>query len=199
MEKGLIKVNVFVDAAYLSHINKFYGGDKYLKYKIEYFITNLCKEKNLWCNKIYYYTAPPYQGQNPTEEEKKRKKGYDLFIQKLRKINLPIEIREGKLLKLNSGEFIQKGVDTWLTTDLLLTSQRKETSNIILISADTDFIPILNIIRKNYGISITLAYFADNRKESGLFISSELLNSCDDKILIRKNHFLKIDKTESNL
>src|SRR3989339_555178 len=81
---------VFIDAGYLSFISKFFGEGKPLKYKIEVFANNLAKAKGLKCEKIYFYTAPPYQSSKPTPEENKRKASYDKFILKLKedKINV---------------------------------------------------------------------------------------------------------------
>lgn len=73
---------------------------------------------------------------------------------------------------------------------LIKSSQRKEVKQLILITADTDFVPVLEVIRKEYGMKVILAYFTDRQRKSGLSMSNALLKNCDDKILIRKEHFL---------
>ncbi len=88
---------VFVDAGYLSYISKYFGKGKPLKYKIEKFSVNLAKQKNLACEKIYFYIAPPFQSPNPTKEENKRKANYDKFIAKLKNANPEIKLPTAEL------------------------------------------------------------------------------------------------------
>ena len=104
-----------------------------------------------------------------------------------------VYVREGRVVRDRSGEIHQKGVDTLLTLDLLRTAQRKEVKQIILITADTDFVPVLDVITKEYGMKVILAYFTDRKRKSGLSMSNALLECCNEKILIRKEHLLDID------
>lgn len=180
---------VFIDAGYLSFISKFFGNGKHIKFKIEKFSENLAKSKALTCKKIYYYTAPPYQSPKPTEEENKRKANYDKFIEKL-KTTIPLVIlREGRCQRDERGIYHQKSVDTILTMDLLKSAQNKEVKNFILLTSDTDFVPVITEIQKDYGIKLILAYFTDKRRKSAFSLSNHLWNSCKEKILIKKEHF----------
>ena len=185
---------VFIDAGYLSFISKFFGNGKHLKFKIEQFSDNLTKSKSLSCKKIYYYTAPPYQSPKPTEKENQRKANYDKFIEKIKIANPPIIIREGRCQRDEKGIYHQKSVDTILTMDLLKSAQNKEAKNFILLTSDTDFVPIIAEIQKEHGIRLILAYFTDKRRKSAFSLSNHLWNSCKDKILIKKEHFLSNNK-----
>ena len=118
-------------------------------YKIEKFAQNLANERNLQCKEIYFYTAPPYQSSNPNEEENRRKANYDKFIQKLKEVKPSIIVREGRCQK-TKDDFQQKGVDTLLTMDLLKIAERRLTSSIILLTSDTDFVPIIRDLQNNY-------------------------------------------------
>ena len=82
---SLNKTLVFIDASYLSKISKYFGKGKYLKLDLIKFAHYLAIKQGLWCEHIYYYTAPPFQGNNPTADEIKRKAGYDSYIAKLKK------------------------------------------------------------------------------------------------------------------
>lgn len=186
MEKGAI---FLIDGGYLSFISKFLGGGKPLKYHIDTFAKNISKSKGLICKQIYYYTAPPYQSQNPTEIENQRKSKYDLFISKLKLANPPIIVREGRCQKDNCGGFHQKGVDTLLTMDLLKLAQQKNTDTLILLTSDTDFVPVIKDIQEEHKINVVLAYFTDKRRKSAFSLSNHLWNVCKEKILIRKDHF----------
>ena len=180
---------IFIDAGYLSYISKFFGSGKPMKYKIEKFCSNLAKQRDLICKRIYFYIAPPFQNPTPTEEENKRKANYDKFIMKLEKIDPKIVIREGRCQKIN-GAFQQKGVDTLMTMDLLKVSQKKEVNKIIILTSDTDFVPIIKDIREDYNMKVILAYFTDKKRKSPFSLSNHLWKICDEYILIKQNHFL---------
>lgn len=176
---------VFIDAGYLSFISKFFGDGKPLKYKMEVFAKNLAKSKNLECKKIYFYTAPPYQDSTPTKEENIRKANYDKFVSKLKEVG--IFVREGRCQKIDNT-FQQKGVDTLLTIDLSRIPKKEGISNVIVLTSDTDFVPIINDLSED-GINVILAYFTDRKRKSGLSLSNHLWKACKDKIKIRKEFF----------
>lgn len=84
--KTIEKTAVFLDAGYLDKISKYFGDGKPIRIDLNQFAITLAKEKNLWCNEVYYYTAPPYQSPYPSEEEKLKRKNHDFFINKLNNI-----------------------------------------------------------------------------------------------------------------
>lgn len=176
-----------IDGGYLSFISKFLGKGKHLQFKLEKFAMNLSKKIGLKCNEIYFYTAPPYQSPKPTIEENKRKANYDKFMDILKKVENPkVIIREGRCQKIKN-EFSQKGVDTLITMDLLKASQNDSIKNIILLSADTDFVPIVKDI--NNKKNLVLAYFTDKRRKSAFTLSNHLWNVFKKKILIKLEDF----------
>ncbi|MCH7567979.1 MAG: NYN domain-containing protein [Nanoarchaeota archaeon] len=176
---------VFIDGGYLSFISKFFGKGKPLRYKMEVFASNLAKARGAECKKIYFYTAPPYQSSNPTPEENKRKANYDKFVSKLKEAK--IIVREGRCQKIDNT-YQQKGVDTLLTIDLSRIPRIEGISDVIVLTSDTDFVPIINDLSED-GINVILAYFTDKKRKSGLSLSNHLWNSCKDKIKIRKEYF----------
>ena len=187
----LFKMNktiVLIDSAYLSFISRYFGKGKPLKYKIEKFVINLCNELNLLCEEIYYYTAPPYKSSIPTESEKQRQRNYDKFISKLKLVKPMIIIREGRCQKIDNI-FQQKGVDTLLTMDLLKLSSQRKTNSIIILTSDTDFVPIIKDIRNEHNIEVILAYFTDKRRKSAFSLSNHLWKACSKRILIKKEYF----------
>ncbi len=152
---------------------------------MEVFAKNLAKAKSLECKKIYFYTAPPYQSPKPTKEENKRKANYDKFISKLKEVE--IKIREGRCQKIDST-YQQKGVDTLLTIDLSRIPKKEGISDVIVVTSDTDFVPIINDLSED-GINVILAYFTDKKRKSGLSLSNHLWKACKDKIKIKKELF----------
>ena len=178
---------VFIDAGYLSFISKFFGNGKPLKYKMEVFAKNLAKSKNLECKKIYFYTAPPYQDSKPTKEENRRKASYDKFVAKLKGVG--VIVREGRCQKIDNT-YQQKGVDTLLTIDLSRIPKKEEISDVIVLTSDTDFVPIINDLSEDE-INVILAYFTDRKRKSGLSLSNHLLKACKNKIKIKKEYFFE--------
>lgn len=182
------KTVLFIDAGYLSHISKHFGNGKHLKYKIEDFSHKICNSFDLNCKEIFFYIAPPFQSPKPTAEENRRKANYDRFIERLKTSQTKIHVREGRLQKIN-GNYSQKGVDTLITMDLLRISVSKEVEEVVLISSDTDFVPILKEIREKEKIKVNLAYFTDRKRKSAFSLSNHLWKVVDKRILIKKEHF----------
>jgi len=189
MKKDSRDTIVIIDSEYLYKIAKHYGHGNKLKCHINTFAIRLCKERGLWCNEIYYYTAPPYQSPIPTSEENLRKKGYDNFLKILKSLIPSVTIREGRCQKDENGKFHQKGVDTHLIMDLQTMAQRREVPQVIVVACDTDFVPVFNKVRTEYGLKIILAYFFDGVRKGNFSMSNHMFTACDDKIFIKKEYF----------
>ena len=172
------KTIVFIDNGYLKLILKEFNN---LKIDLNKLSKNLSKKINLWCDSIYIYDAPPYQNPN-SKKDRLRKKNYDKFISKLKENK--IIVREGRCQKIGN-EFHQKGVDTLLTMDLLLIPEEKNIKNIILITCDTDFVPVLNKLREK-GYIINLFHYNDYKRKSKFSMSNYLETACNKKIQIKK-------------
>jgi len=190
------KTIVFIDAGYLDQISKYFGGGLPLKYDINQLAITIAKESNLWCEEVFYYTAQPYQDPQPSEDQKLRRKRHDNFINKLEKIP-GFTVRQGRCQKTDNG-YRQKGVDTLLTMDLTFRCSKKDIKTIILIACDTDFVPILNHIRKEFKTYVILAYFFDYKRGSKFSMSNHILTACDLKILVNHEHFKKSTKNDTN-
>ncbi len=182
------KALIFMDGGYLSKISKYFGKGKHLRFDLILFGKQLADRNGLSCEHIFYYTAPPFQGSPPTELEIKLKAGYDSFVSKIKQ-NERITIREGRLQKIGE-KFTQKGVDTLLTMDLCREPLIRKTKSIILVAADTDFVPVLNQIRAEMGIRVILFYFTDHIRKSQFSMSNHLLTACDKKVLITEMDFI---------
>ncbi|MDD4049405.1 MAG: NYN domain-containing protein [Candidatus ainarchaeum sp.] len=167
---------IFIDNAYLKKVYSFYNKSNF-NFDIKKFSMNLAKENKLFCKKIYLYDAPPFEN-NSLKMEK-----YNSFKKYLKKRN--IFIREGKLQKI-SDRYTQKGVDSLLTMDLLINSFEKNAFNFIIITADTDFVPVIAEV-KNKAIKVIL-YCLIN-KSRHFFLSNHLLSICDEVKIIKETHF----------
>ena len=151
----------------------------------------LAKKQDLIFNHLFFYNAPPFQSPKPNEGDKKRKEEYDSFTQKLNK-HKEVTIREGRLQRLKvDGKYLfkQKGVDTLLTMDLMdMPLQNPKIKTVILIASDSDFVPIINRLKK-LGIDIILyTYFERNRK-SNFSTSNKLLHAVTRYVKLNKQNF----------
>lgn len=185
---------VFVDEGFLARLNKYFGNGKYIKFDKISFIKNIAKKKDLFVKHIFYATAPPFQGTPPSEDEKKRKEGYDKFKNKFSN-RKDFTFLEGRVQRTKNKEGVfqyrQKGVDTVLT--MALSSFRADypaIKRIILIACDTDFCPILEML-KSKGIEIILASYYERKRNTEFSRSHHLIDCCSEYIQLTKEDFLK--------
>jgi hypothetical protein len=58
-----------------------------------------------------------------------------------------------------------------------------------LIACDTDFVPVLNRIRKEHNVEVILYYFTDKIRRSRFSMSNHILTACDKTVLLKREHF----------
>ncbi len=181
---------VFIDANFLSKLSKHFGSGKYLIYDLINFSENLSKKQKLICKKIFYYTSPPFQSSVPTFDEGKRKDGYDKFLNKLRKRG--VIVREGRCQRLKfEKDFVykQKAVDILLAMDLMkILLDYPEIKRIILISTDSDFVPVIKNLQAN-GIKTILYTYYEKMRDTPFSRSNYLIKSVHKYVLLTKEDF----------
>ncbi|PIN71024.1 hypothetical protein COT60_00405 [Candidatus Pacearchaeota archaeon CG09_land_8_20_14_0_10_30_9] len=170
---------VFIDAGFLSKLSRYFGKGKYLVYDIIKFSEIISRKQNLKCDKIFYYTSPPYQSNNPSTEEKSRKDKYDKFMKKLSEKGNFI-LREGRCQKIvelgGKPKFTQKGVDTLMTIDLMSVPIKfPNIKKIILLACDSDFVPAIKELRE-FGLKIILYTYFTKRRDTNFSRSTHLMN-----------------------
>ena len=183
--------HVFIDSKYLQIIGSEFKLKKLFKknYDINQFAITISKHKSYWCESVHYFTAPPFQATPPTDDQKSRRTNYDRFINKLKRIP-NFFIWEGRCQKVD-GKFHQKGVDTLLTMKLIEVASDNRGKTIILVACDTDFVPVLNSIRKKYGVKVILYFYNDYVRSSKFSMSNEIITACDEAVLITPDLFEK--------
>lgn len=183
---------VLLDAGFLSKLSKHFGKGNYLKYDIIAFAKNLAKKQNLFCKHVFYYTAPPFQSDKPTNEEAERYRKYTKFIKKISKDTL-ITIREGRCQRLKiDGNFIfkQKAVDSLAIIDLMSVSiEHPEIRKIILVASDSDFVPVVERLKKVNIRTILYTYYEEKNRRSIFSTSNELIKSVYKYVLLTKENF----------
>lgn len=198
---------VLIDSAFLSKISKYLSKGKHLVYDIIKLAENLSIRLNLNCKKIFYATAPPFQGTPPTKNELNRKIRYDKFISKLKK-NPLIKIEEGRVQKIKKSDgkivYSQKGVDTILIMRLSFAPiDFPNVKKIILVSSDTDFCPVIEEL-KSKGIDVILYSYHEKIRGTKFSISNHLISCCSMYLKLTKKDFddsplkkLKRDETKN--
>ncbi len=181
---------VFVDNGYLRLVAKRFGLSS--RYGLHKLADVLCTKAGLKCAKIFFYTAPPFQGSKPSDDEKHRKANYDRFVDRL-KSDPTITIREGRCQKIGN-EYFQKGVDTLMTMDLVgAKGHYPDVHSVVVITSDTDFVPVLRAIRED-GIKVVLCYYNDYIRHSRFSMSNHLLTVCDRSILLSPEQFKEAER-----
>ncbi|MEA3248676.1 MAG: NYN domain-containing protein [Nanoarchaeota archaeon] len=182
---------VFIDAGFVSKLKKYFGKEDYLRTDLIKLSNNLTKRHNLICNKIFYYTAPPFQSGSPTKEESQRYRNYMCFKDKLSRYS-DIIIREGRCQRLKIDgifKYRQKAVDILLTMDLTsVPINYPNIKQIILMTTDSDFVPIMKNL-KQQGIKTILYTYYDRKRNTNFSRSNELIKSVSRYIQLTKQDF----------
>jgi len=166
------KAVVLIDGGYLSKVleNVFNRPP----FSFEKFSDNLCSSAGCQRVRTYYYNCSPYQSNPPTSEERKRTSDFDRFITYLKKLPR-FEIRLGRLQKIGTA-FKQKGVDVFLSVDLVKLSCKGNIDKAILVTGDSDFVPAVSVAKEE-GI-VTILYYS---KTPPMYVHNELLQACDER------------------
>jgi uncharacterized LabA/DUF88 family protein len=180
---------VFIDEAFLSKLSKHFGGGKCLKFNKIDFAKGLSEKERLICKKIFYYLAPPFQSPIPSKEEEVRKEGHDRFTKNLREAG--VIVREGRCQRLKIDDnfvYNQKAVDVLLAMDLTsIPLKYPEAKKIILISSDSDFVPVIKYLEEQ-GIKTILYTYYERKRDSPFSRSNELIKSVFKYVLLTKEY-----------
>jgi len=191
---------VLIDAGFLSKLCKYFGKGGYIKYNLIDFSKNLSKKQTLICEHIYYYTSPPFQSDKITKEESERYRKYENFKNNLSSDKI-ISIREGRCQRLKiDGKFVygQKGVDALAIIDLMsIPLEHKEVKKIILIANDSDFVPVVEKLKK-LNIEVILYTHYSKKRGSSFSRSNELLKSVSKYVQLSKEDFLNSPLLKDN-
>jgi len=127
------------------------------------------------------------EGKLPTKEEELKKEGYDHLIKKLK--DKKIIIREGRCQRVKVDgkfEYNQKAVDVYLAMDLTnVITKYPNAKRIILISSDSDFVPVIKNLEEN-GIKTILYTYYEKNRDSNFSRSNHLIKSVYKYKLIQK-------------
>jgi len=169
---------VLIDNGYISAILR----DEYSSTRIDYL-----KLSELICTgyhrlRTYVYDCMPYKSDPPTQIQQALFSGKQRFFDALRKLPA-FELRFGKQ-RPRGHSFVQKGVDVWLSVDMVRLSAKGQVQKIFLIAGDADYVPAVQTA-KNEGVSVKLIHSGNfsvlpNGKQLPKF-SNELWQICDER------------------
>lgn len=186
------KIIVFIDNAYLMRVKKYFFNEG-LKYSVRNFVEELAKKSKYIVDKVYLYDAPPFQSKQSSIKEDKKKKLYDKFISRFKKEG--IIVREGRTQRLKiNGVFVykQKGVDMFLGIDLVSAPfESEDIKGIVLISGDSDFVPVIKKLKEK-GIKTILWTYFDKKRDSPFSRCNELIKVVDICVKLIKEDFEKV-------
>jgi uncharacterized LabA/DUF88 family protein len=170
------KAAVFIDGGYLSKVLKNVFGEPAIDFlKLSDLMCGNCERF-----RTYYYNCMPYQSNPPTSDEQKRYAEMQKFLYNLSRLPR-FEIRLGRLQKIDSGIFRQKGIDVLLSIDMVQIAWTNKIEKAVLLSGDSDFAPAIKRT-KEAGVLTTLYY----SRGPGVYTHDELWTACDERYEIDK-------------
>jgi uncharacterized LabA/DUF88 family protein len=177
---------MFIDGEYLRKIFIKQGCNVH----VPKFIQAVLQSCNLTDNdllRVYFYSSPPYQGSNPTPDEKLRYGNFQKFEEFLKRQD-NFEIKLGRTEKRGTG-FEQKMVDVLLSIDLVELSAKEKIETAILVAGDSDFVPAVKKAKDN-GVRVILFCSSDkneyhrnlwNEADRRIFINGAFIKTCTHK------------------
>ena len=184
---------VFVDKGFFKLVKKEFEIKENKKFAFLQTFRNLCQKEKLNLKHLFIYDAPPFQSRIPTNLENNLKKKYDNIKKRFDKKKW-ITFREGRCQKIfdkNKNEiFNQKGVDSWIVADLCLFKEDfPNIKKVILVSSDSDFAPIIKMIREKQDIEVILYTYFEKNRGSRFNRSNHLIKSCSRHKKLRLEDF----------
>jgi uncharacterized LabA/DUF88 family protein len=182
---------VFVDDGFFRLLKKHFEKQSGKKKRLLQTFRNICGNENLNLRHLFFYSASPYQSEEPLPKENKLRKDFDIIKKMITKRKWAT-FREGRCQRLKvDGKFIynQKGVDILLVIDLMRFQIRfPDVKKIILVACDSDFVPAIKQLRKE-GIEVILCTYFDRKRNSPFSRYNELLKSCNKWVKLTEKDF----------
>jgi len=184
---------IFVDDGFFRLVKRYFQEKTRKKLKFLQTFRNISKKENLNLKYLFIYMAPPFQSRQPTDDEKNRKKKYD-HIKKMLDKKEWITVREGRCRRIFGDNqkpiFNRKGVDSWIVADLcLFRNDYPYVKTIILISSDSDFAPIIQLIKEKMSIDVILYTYFEDKRESLFYRSNHLLKVASRWVKLKEEDF----------
>ncbi len=179
-----MRVAILIDGAYLEKVLK----NEFNLPKIDFDKLSHGMARGKEILRTYYYNCLPYQGNPPTDEERKRfanKQRFFTYLERLPRYT----VRLGRLAYRGTDEkgekrFEQKGIDTLLSVDMVNLAATRQISGVILLAGDSDCLPAVRVA-KEHGVVVTLFH----SQNPGSY-HRELWQECDERFPLTED-FIK--------
>lgn len=169
---------IFVDDGFFGLVKKHFQKETGKTKKYLQTFRNICKKENLNLKHLFAYACPPYQSPKPTKQEDFLMSRYNNMMRMLKKKKW-VTVREGRCQRILNEEgkfdYCQKGVDALIILDMYDSKEDyPNIKKIILIASDSDFVPVIERMKKK-GIEIILYTYFDRKRGSKFSTSNHLL------------------------
>jgi uncharacterized LabA/DUF88 family protein len=183
---------VFVDDGFFGLVKKRFQKEDNKPKKYLQTFRNICNKENLNLNRLYIYTAPPYQSSIPNSRETFLMSKYQSMTKMFRNKSW-ITLREGRCQKVinNQGleQFSQKGIDALLILDMYDVKENyPNIKKIILIASDSDFVPVIERMKQR-GFEIILYTYFERKRNSRFSTSNHLLKTVSRWVKLQNEDF----------
>ena len=131
--------------------------------------------------RAYYYDAIVEAGEPEYKEQ-------DEYFDEIR-LTHGFDVRLGRLIRTESNDFRQKGVDVLLAIDMLNKAYSNHFDIALLLAGDDDYVDLVKVVKDGSGKRVYGVYFPENA-------SKRLVKSFDERIELTKdiidaNHLAK--------
>ncbi len=177
------RVAIFIDGGYLDHVLTDLGIFGKLDYKA--FADALKGSGDLL--RAYYYHCLPWQSPQPTAQESQRLANMQKFLAAVDRSPRYL-VRQGKLAYRGTRQdgtpiFEQKQVDILMATDIVMLSAKRQVTEIVLVTGDSDFLPAVKIARDE-GVVVRLAHGVGSNRPH-----NELWDTVDERLELTLDWF----------
>lgn len=169
---------IFVDDGFFGLVKKHFKKTEGKPNKYLQTFRNICKKENFNLKHLFIYTAPPFQSPKPTKKEDLMVGRYQNMTSMLRNKKW-ITLREGRCQRIinkdGNPDYCQKGVDALIIMDMYdIKETHPNIKKIILIASDSDFVPVIERMKKK-GIEVIIYTYFDRNRKSKFSTSNHLL------------------------
>jgi uncharacterized LabA/DUF88 family protein len=167
------RVAIFIDGGYLDYVLR----EEFDNARIDYERLAAWMAGPNELLRTYYYHCLPFQANPPTDEERRRFSQAQSFFGRLRRIPR-FHVTEGKLAYRgrdgSTGQpiFEQKRVDLMLGLDMALLSAKRQISDVVLFSGDSDLLPAVDAV-KSEGVLFRLYHGTIQRPHADLYAAAD--------------------------
>jgi uncharacterized LabA/DUF88 family protein len=177
------RVAIFIDGGYLDYVLSDLGLFGQLDYRA--FADGLKGPGDLL--RAYYYHCLPWQSAQPTAQESQRFASMQKFLAAIDRTPRYL-VRQGRLAHRGtradgSPIFEQKQVDILLATDVVLLSAKRQVTEIVIVTGDSDFLPAVRIARDE-GVVVRLAHGTGKNRPH-----NELWDTADERVELTASWF----------